>query len=292
MANKYNPSVMGSLDGRVALVTGGGTGIGLVIANAFAENGAKVYITGRRKEKLYEAAKVKVEGEGQIIALPMDVTCKESIKNAVKVVEEADGKLDILVNNAGIPGPTSSFINDRSSPKNKTLGTSLFEAETFEGWQGVFATNTAGPFFVSTAFLELLKVGALARPGETSSIINISSAAAHLRLSMNVFAYGATKVGVEHLTKTMATEFALQGIPVRVNAISPGVFVSELTAPAEVLAVLTQGPPTGALLPAPVKRAGRDEEIAMTAIYLASLAGGFTNGNVIVVDGGLASVNP
>ncbi|RDB19761.1 Gluconate 5-dehydrogenase [Hypsizygus marmoreus] len=282
-------STIGDLTGCIALVTGGGTGIGLIMARGLAANGAKVYITGRRREKLDEAIAAPIQGNGHLVALTMDVLSKDSINDAVQVVEQADGKLDILINNAGVVGPYSPSLIDRSAP---TLGTSLFTDHTFAEWDAAFASNTISPFFVTTAFLNLLQNGASARPGETSSVINITSCLAHTQLSEGYLAYCATKVALEHITKSLATEFALHHIPVRVNAIAPGTFPSAMTASRDVLAETMKLPTPGAFLPTPVLRPGREEELAMTAVYLASSAGGYTNGSVVLIDGGWASVNP
>ncbi|RDB18258.1 Rhamnolipids biosynthesis 3-oxoacyl-[acyl-carrier-protein] reductase [Hypsizygus marmoreus] len=310
MATDLRLSTIGDLNGRVALVTGGGTGIGFIMARALATNGAKVYITGRRREKLDEAAGKENTGTGYLVALSMDVLSKDSIKNAVQTIEEADGKLDILINkyaaylpfphlhlpllpahSAGVVGPFSAFLLNRS-PQTPSLGASLFADQTFEQWGDAFASNTIAPFFVTTAFLDLLQKGADARPGETSSVINISSSFAHTDLSMGVLAYGASKVAVEQITKSLATEFALHHIPVRVNAIAPGTFPSDMTGSRDALTEVAKRPIPGAFEPAPVLRPGREAELAFTTVYLASSAGGYTNGHVLVMDGGWGAVNP
>ncbi|KAF5383284.1 hypothetical protein D9615_004802 [Tricholomella constricta] len=109
---------------------------------------------------------------------------------------------------------------------------------------------------------------------------------------MNGFAYGITKVATEQLTRTLATEFALNNIPVRVNGIAPGTFATDMTAPSEYWAEAAKDPIPGSLLPAPVLRVGRESELVMTALYLASRGGGYTNGHTILMDGGWAAVNP
>ncbi|KDQ60424.1 hypothetical protein JAAARDRAFT_191803 [Jaapia argillacea MUCL 33604] len=282
------------LTGRVALVTGGGTGIGLKIARGLAANGAKVYISGRRTDVLDKVSVEQAQQGLTLIPLPMDVTNKTTIKDAVKTIKNEDGKLHILVNNAGGKGPISSFIVDQSAPErvdNETFGSALLDDQSFEGWKDVFALNVAAPFFVTSAFLGLLEAGARdLGTGETSSVINISSAMAYIKLSWNRLAYAATKAALSHLTQSMSTEFARQGIPIRVNAIAPGYFQSEMTGPAEELLVKSETAPIGILSPFPVKRAGREEELTLTVLALA--AGGFIMGQVIVLDGGLSAVNP
>ncbi|THU79296.1 NAD(P)-binding protein [Dendrothele bispora CBS 962.96] len=300
------------LTGKVALVTGGGTGVGLIIAKSFVEHGARVYITGRREEVLKKVAadvngsKSSPDEGGEIVPLQMDVTSKESIRNAVQFVNRMDGKLDVLVNNAGIANGTTTstffpFISDKSDPEHTNLGNSLFERSTFESWEEVLRTNTVAPFFVTMGFLELLEKGAksVGHPDqsgngrETSSVINISSAGASFKLSMNSFAYPtSSKAGINHLSQSMAIEFAVNKIPVRVNCIEPGIFPSELMGTRDELEKITKETLPGGFRPAPAQRPGKDEELGMAAVFLASSAGGFTNGIVMRVDGGLALVNP
>ncbi|KAG8716427.1 hypothetical protein FRC08_009497 [Ceratobasidium sp. 394] len=177
------------VSGRIALVTGGGTGIGRMIASALAANGAKVYIGGRRAEKVESTVEEyanKVPGE--IVSLELDATRKESINNAVKVISENDGKLDILFNNAAITGPVSMFFNNDFAPENKnseTLGSALFDNESPEEWGGLYMNNVASIFFVTTAFLGLLQKASDARGAWSASVINISSMSGLLKISQN-----------------------------------------------------------------------------------------------------------
>ncbi|KAF5335274.1 hypothetical protein D9758_016228 [Tetrapyrgos nigripes] len=279
------------LTGKTALVTGGGTGIGLMIAKAFCDHGAKVYITGRRLEVL-EATANRLNNE-RLVPLQMNIVNKDSIRNAVKVVDQNDGKLDILVNNAGILGQYFPYISDETAPEHEKMGDFLFEQGSFESWSEVLQTNTVAPYFVTMAFLTLLQRGAQSRPGETSSVISISSAGASMKLSNNNFTYPVSKAGTTYLSTLLATEFAIHKIPVRVNCIEPGIFPSELmSGTPEEIANLMQKPAPGAFSATPLLRAGKDEEIATMAVFLASSAGGFTTGAVMRIDGGLSLVNP
>ncbi|CAE6439634.1 unnamed protein product [Rhizoctonia solani] len=267
--------------GRVALVTGGGTGIGLMITQALAANGAKVYIGSRRGEKVEATAKeVSPKVAGQIVPIELDVTDKTSIKNAVKVISENDGKLDILVNNAGITGPVSMFLNDDSAPENRSpeaLGNALFENEKVEEWTGLYGNNVASIFFVTTAFLGLLSKASEARGAWSAG-----------------FAYNTAKTANIQLTKMFATEFALKNIPVRVNAIAPGVYPSEMTSqqgthtiPGKEASEIAQG-----LRPIPFQRSGNDIDMGGLALFLASPAGYYLHGQVITTDGGFTAVHP
>ncbi|SJL11674.1 related to tropinone reductase [Armillaria ostoyae] len=276
-----------SLSGRVGLITGGGTGIGFMIAKAFAANGAKVYITGRRLNVLEQAAASVTGVPGSIVPIQMDVTDEESVKTGAKHIEGIDGKLDILVNNAGF---AASLRDPEFTPK-KFAAEDPFEPETVQNWADLFALNTIAPFFVIRAFQSLLVKGASSRPQGTSSVINISSAAAKMNTSspMVSVAYSVTKAALDKLTLVLATSFAGRGIPIRVNALQPGLFASEMVPPELLEVIKTQLLP-GQVALIPARRHGSDAEMGMTALYLA--VSDYTNGAVLCVDGGISLVNP
>ncbi|CAE6432247.1 unnamed protein product [Rhizoctonia solani] len=288
------------VSGLVVLVTGGGTGIGLMIAKGLAANGAKVYIGGRRKDVVEKAAAEHGAGvSGKLVPISLDVTNKESIESAVKLISsENAGKLDALINNAGQAGPISKFFSDPNAPERKdteTLGTALFKNESFEGWSDLFSINVSSIFFISTAFLGLLEKASKAREAETggwsSSIINITSISGQMKKAQDHFAYNSSKAAGIHLTKMLSTELALHKIPIRVNAISPGPFPSEMTGmqgstfTADNVDLIAGGV-------VPSARGGLDNDIAGAALYLASPASYYVNGQVISVDGGFLAVNP
>jgi len=284
------------LEGRVALVTGGGTGIGWMIAEGLAVNGAKVYITGRRKEVLEQRVmsfEKENQGKGCLVPLVMDVTDKKSILAAQEVVSSKESKLHILVNNAGQTGPVSPFLEDTQGPEHKdpeTLGRAMFNNESFEAWADLYSINTFSLYFVSTAFLGLLAKGSADIPGYTSSIINITSISGNIKLAQNHFCYNSSKAAATHITKMMATELALKKIPVRVCAVAPGVYESEMTYDTitpDKVNVVGKG-----IIPVPENRPGTAQEMAGTVIYLVSPSGCYTNGQEIIIDGGYTSVNP
>lgn len=225
------------------------------------------------------------------IPIVMDVTDRDSILNAKKVIEDAEGVLHILVNNAGQVGPKSNFMEDEGAPERadpETLGMALFNNETHEQWTRLYEIDTFSVFFVTVAFLGLLAKGS---PNYSPVVINITSISGITKLSQRHFAYNSSKAATSHLTKMMATEFALKKIPVRVNAIAPGVFPSEMTKlkidSAEMVNSVSKP-----VIPVPAGRAGTPQEIAGTVIYLASPAGYYTNGQEIAIDGGYLAVNP
>ncbi|KAJ6557267.1 hypothetical protein DFH09DRAFT_541341 [Mycena vulgaris] len=285
------------LTGLVALVTGGGTGIGLMISQGLATAGAKVYITGRRKDVLDKVvtawnADTKT---GNMVAVQMDVTSRESIMSVKALIQQAEGKLHILVNNAGQVGPTSPFLQDAAAPERKdaeTLGQALFDNEAPSGWADVYAINTFSIFFVTTAFLGLLDKGTResTTPGFSSSVVNITSISGLIRLAQDHFGYNSSKAAASHLTKMLATELALKGVRVRVNAVAPGVYASEMTFD-EITAEMVDNVGKG-VMPVPAARSGTAQEMAGTVIYLVSPAGCYTNGQEIVIDGGYVAVNP
>ncbi|KAK0446575.1 uncharacterized protein EV420DRAFT_896729 [Desarmillaria tabescens] len=274
-----------SLSGRVGLVTGGGTGIGFMIAKAFAANGAKVYITGRRQDVLEQAATSVTGVPGSIIPIQMDATDEESVKAGAKHIEEIDGKLDILVNNAVFAGS----LRDPDFTTKKLAATDPFEPETVQNWADMFALNTIAPFFVVRTFQALLVKGARSRPQGTSSVINISSAAAKMDSTspLSSIAYNVTKAALNKLTLVLATNFAGRDIPIRVNALAPGAFASQLISP-EVLEAIKTEPMPGLVAPIPAKRQGNEAEMGVSTVYLA--VSDYTNGAILSIDGGLSLI--
>ncbi|KAI5986116.1 hypothetical protein EDD15DRAFT_2373434 [Pisolithus albus] len=311
--NDFTLQKLYDLNGLVALVTGGGTGIGLMIAQGLAANGARVYITGRRAEVLdrvvNEWSQKRDDSMGTSLIWPwsprsrwwsvllrvvMDVTNKESIQVVVDKLTSDEGKLNILVNNAGQSGPKSPELNKPTptSPKNADeLGKYLFAQESFEEWSSLYAINAFSTYFVTVAFLGLLEKGSRDKAGFSSSVINVTSISGLVKLAQRHFAYNSAKAAASHITKMLSTEFALKGIPVRVNAIAPGVYETEMTH--DVIdgqqATDAVGMP---VVSVPAKRPGSAVEMAGTAVYLASPAAGYMNGQEIVIDGGYVAVNP
>lgn len=282
-----------TMNGKVALVTGGGTGIGLIIAEGFANQGAKVYITGRRSNVLQKAAE-EYKGPGQLVPFTMDVTKPADIAAAVERVAQDDGKLNILVNNAAIVTP----LNDPNFSPNKMArfaeGKPSYDTETFEGFESIFKLNTSAPYFMTVAFIDLLTKGAQAGKGEgdeTSSVINISSGAVNFKVSPagGSVAYPLSKAALELLTVQLSASFARNQVPIRMNSISPGLFQSDF-APPEAWERLKMNPMPGLIEPVPLRRLGMPKEMAQTAVFLAT--NGYVNGMVIRVHGGLDLLNP
>ena len=253
---------MTRLSGKVALITGGGTGIGRAIALAFAREGASVALAGRRMEKLREAAREieKQGGEGK--AIECDVT---RAKDAVRAVREAVGRygrLNVLVNNAG------------------ALHVSTVEGISEEEWDRLMTVNVKGPFLVSRAALpEFRKCGG-------GAIINIGSVLGLVAMKDRA-AYCASKGGLTMLTKAMAIDHAQENV--RVNCICPAIVETEL-----VKSLFSKGAEGEALrkrriATIPLGRFGRPADVAEMAVFLASEESAWLTGAAIPLDGGLTA---
>ncbi|KAI1273515.1 NAD(P)-binding protein [Xylaria sp. FL0933] len=217
----------------VAVVTGGGTGVGLMIAQTLAANGAKVYITGRRADVLETSARVHGapdklgESGGEILPLVMDVTDKESIKNAVSRIEAKEGYLNVLVNNAGV-----WKSRPQASPADgpEAFGAAMFAEEIEGNWQQTFLTNTTSLYFVTAAFLPLLAKSVNSPTKQVGTVINNASVSGLMRMTQNSqYSYNASKASALHLTRQMASDLSHENINVRVNGLAIGYFPSEMT---------------------------------------------------------------
>jgi NAD(P)-dependent dehydrogenase (short-subunit alcohol dehydrogenase family) len=246
-----------SVQGRVALVTGGSAGIGRMIATGLAAAGARVYICARGAEKVAKAA---TEMDGNVIGLVGDVSSAEGIGALVAEIAKRESALHILVNNAGAltDAPIDAFSEDQ--------------------WDDVIDLNLKTPFFLMQKLLPLLRAGASAeRP---SNVINIGSVGALKIGPREVYSYQASKGAIHWLTKSLAKKLGRDNITV--NAIAPGFFESDMTVITDdAMRKMVEGM-------VPRGRTGSPEDMAGAAIYLASRAGAYVTGSVIPVEGGLA----
>ena len=253
-------STLFSLSGKVALVTGGSRGIGLMITEGLLRAGATVYISSRKKGTCNDIAQ-RLSSLGPCIALPADVSTIEGRTTLITELEQQSKPLNILVNNAG-----ASW-----GAPYETYPESAFEK--------LFALNVSAAFFLTRDLTPLLQQTAV--PADPARVINIGSMdGLHVPqlIKTGTFAYSASKAAVHHLTRTLAVELGPKHITV--NAIAPGFFESKMTA--EVL----KQHGDEIVDACPLGRIGQPEEMAGIAIYLASRAGAYTNGAVIQVDGG------
>ncbi|KAK5171238.1 uncharacterized protein LTR77_004382 [Saxophila tyrrhenica] len=290
--HQFDVNKLFGMQGRTAVVTGGGTGIGLMAAQALAANGGTVYITGRRKEALDNAVNSHHPDQrgGKIVALgPCDVTKKDDLQKIVEELQAKEKYIDLLVCNAGVAGTKAT--PDQEDAGN--LKQRLWEHETVEAWNQTYNIDVTSVYFTTVAFLPLLQSaiephGPLPRFG--ASVITISSMSGMMRDAQGHFSYNAAKAATVHLTKLMSKEF--QRAWIRVNSIAPGYFPSEMTDknkgsdekqksefPQEKIES------TGHV---PAMRPGSEEEMGMTVLYLAR--NGYVNGQIVAVDGGVLNV--
>lgn len=242
-----------SLEGKTAIVTGAGKGIGKAIALAVAEAGANLMLVARTEEDLIQVQKeINNERTDYTVA---DITSREQIQHAVEKTVKRFGKLDILVNNAG--------MNIRSS---------LMEA-TDDEWQKIMDTNAHSVFMFSQVAAKQMETG--------GSIINISSVGGERALKTGVI-YAASKAAIIQMTKVMAMEWGTKNI--RVNAIGPWYFKTPLTE--KILA--DEEYLNSILAVTPMKRVGELPEVASPVVFLASDAASYITGQTLFVDGGMS----
>ena len=256
-----------SIQGKVALVTGGSRGIGEMIAAGFLAKGAKVYISARKAEACHTTAeRLSAEYGGECIAIPANLSGVEGAEALAAALSEREERLDILVNNAGV-----------------SWGAPLDDFPEI-GWDKVMDTNVKGVFFLTQKLLPLLRESASAE--DPARVINVGSIDGIKTPVFETFSYGPSKAAVHHLTRVLAAHLVKQNI--LVNAIAPGPFPTYMLSTgvggggdteAVDWVALGKGNPRG--------RVGTPEDIAGLAIFLSSRAGAFTVGEVITCDGGI-----
>jgi NAD(P)-dependent dehydrogenase (short-subunit alcohol dehydrogenase family) len=249
-----------SVAGKVALVTGGSRGIGYMIARGFVENGVKTYISARKAEACDAAAK-ELSAYGTCISLPADIGKPGDIKRLAGEIAAREQKLHILVNNAGANWAEPIDVFSES------------------GWDKVVDTNLKAVFFLTRELLPQLKAAGTAV--DPARVINTGSIDGLHVPGLDTYAYSSSKAGVHHLTRVLARRLAPDNI--NVNAVAPGPFESKMMA--ETLR--TFGDAIKAACPR--GRIGEPEDMAGTAIFLASRASAYITGAVIPVDGGIAT---
>ena len=241
------------LSGHVAVVTGGGRGLGRAIAEGFARHGASLVLCGRNAETVDAAAKAM---GGDVLAVQADVSREEDVVRVRDAALERFGAVHVLVNNAGV-NPIYAGI----------------ERTSLADWQHIVDVNLTG------VFLCCKHIGSAMAAAGRGSIITVSSVAGHVGLRRSV-PYCATKGGAELLTKALALDWAPKGV--RVNCIAPGYFETDLTAGMRDNEALS----ARMLAATPLGRFGRDPDIVGAAVFLASPAGAYVTGHSLVVDGG------
>jgi meso-butanediol dehydrogenase/(S,S)-butanediol dehydrogenase/diacetyl reductase len=250
------------LVGKVALITGGGTGIGRAIALAFVREGAKVAVAGRRKEKLEETLREVEKLGGRGLAIVCDVARAKDGERAVKETAKAFGQLNVLVNNAGV------------------LHAATIERTSEDQWDNLMTINLKGPFLMCKAALpEFRKAGG-------GTIVNVGSVLGLVAMKDRA-AYCASKGGVALLTKAIALDHAHENV--RSNCICPSIVETELVQGLFAASEEGKALRRARIGSIPLGRMGRPEDVAEMAVFLASEESSWLTGAAVPLDGGLTA---
>ena len=271
MSSVLDVAKLFSVHGKVALVTGGGSGIGLMITKALVSNGCKVYIASRKINEITKVAQeLNMKHKDMCVAVQQELGTKKQASDLAAQMQilERSGKLDILVNNSGM-----------------SWGGTLENFDEESGWDKLMALNLKSVFYVTTSLLPMLTKAANGNT-DPSRVVNISSVLGSIntaespltRGGMGTWSYNASKAAVDSLTRTMATSLAQNYVTV--NAIAPGFFPSRMTK----FGIMKNGEILTKLQP--LKRLGCEQDMAGLILFLCSKAGAHVNGAVIPLDGG------
>ena len=248
------------LTGKVAVVTGGTRGIGLMMARGLLEAGARVYISSRKPDHC-DAARDELKEFGTVHAIPADLSTEAECLRLAAEVGRMEDQVHILVNNAGA-----------------TWGAPLQEFPE-SGWDKVLALNLKAPFFLTRAFLPLLEEAGT--EDDPARVVNVGSIDGIHVPPMHTYSYSASKAALHHMTRVLAKELGPRGITV--NAVAPGPFESKMmhsTLEAFGKEIAARSP---------LNRIGRPDDMAGVVVFLTSRAGSYITGAVIPVDGGIAT---
>jgi len=246
------------LTGKVAVVTGGTRGIGLMMARGLVQAGASVYVSSRKPEA-GQAVAEELSQYGPVTSVPADLSTEEECLRLAEVVGQSESRVHILVNNAGA-----------------AWGAPL-EQYPEAAWDKLVNLNLKAPFFLIRAFLPLLEAAATA--DDPARVINVGSIDGLQVPPMPTYAYSSTKAGLHQLTRVLARELGPRHITV--NAVAPGPFESKMMA----ATLAERGESIAAS--SPLGRIGRAEDMAGVAIYLSGRGGSYVTGAIIPVDGGI-----
>jgi len=254
----------GLLDGRIAVVTGGGSGIGRAIAQGYAKEGAQIAVLDINGDAAAQTAKSITTAGGKATSFALDVTARNKCREVAQQVEATVGRICILVNNAGI-NRRNAFTADAEA--------------VIKDWQDVLAVNLNGVFNVTHAFLGQLRAtkGRIVNIGSVQSFVHVRTP--------NSPAYTTSKHAVLGFTRALAAELGKDGV--RVNAIGPGLIETPLNEKVrannpELMKIFMDHTPLG--------RAGRPEDIVGPAIFLASDLAAYVTGSIVMADGGYRSI--
>ncbi|SFI71639.1 NAD(P)-dependent dehydrogenase, short-chain alcohol dehydrogenase family [Amycolatopsis sacchari] len=248
------------LSGKHALVTGGTRGIGSMIARGLLQAGARVVISSRKADACAEAQRLLSEF-GDVRAVSADLSRYDECRRLADLVQADSARLDILVNNAG------------------AMWREPLETFPPEGWDAVLDLNLKSPFWLVQALLPALRRAGTA--DDPARVINVGSIAGiHVAESPN-YSYASSKAGLHQLTRVLARELGPQHITV--NAVAPGPF------PSQMMAATLEAVGDTIAAKAPLRRLGRDDDMAGVAVFLASRAASYLTGTIVPVDGGIAT---
>ncbi len=256
-----------SVTGRRALVTGGATGLGRMIAEGLVRGGADVLIASRKGKDCRQVADALSEiGPGRAEGFAGDVGTEDGIRSLADQVRSRWDSLDILVNNAGISwgAPIDRFPHEQ--------------------WARVMGVNVASVFTLTRDLLDLLKAGG--RTGQPARVINIGSIMGTAPVAEGAYSYTMSKAAVHHMTRVLANEFAPHQITV--NALAPGPFPSKMTA----FATGTEDGAAKVAQNVPLGRIGQPSDAAGAVLFLCSQAGAYVSGAILPLDGGMSAAKP
>jgi NAD(P)-dependent dehydrogenase (short-subunit alcohol dehydrogenase family) len=258
LTDSEDPVDLFDLTGKVAVVTGGTRGIGMMITRGLLQAGASAYVSSRKPEA-GEAAAAELSAYGRVVSVPADLSSEEECLRLAAEVGRAEERVHILVNNAGA-----------------NWGAPLEEFPA-SGWDKVINLNLKAPFFLTRAFLPLLEAAGTA--DDPARVINIGSIDGLRVPELSTYSYASTKAGVHQLTRVLARELGPRHITV--NAVAPGPFESKMMA----ATLAAYGEEIAAA--SPLGRIGRPDDMAGVAVFLSGRGGSYVTGAVIPVDGGI-----
>lgn len=246
-----------SVKDKVVLVTGGTSGIGRMIAEGFVRRGARTYIASSSQERS-DATAAELAGDGHCVGLSADLAAADGPARLAEQLGRYEARLDVLINNAGTNAPCA------------------IESATIEDWDQVMEVNVRAAFFLVQQTLPLLR--AAASTETPARVINVGSIGGLHIPNWEAHSYGASKVAIHHLTRSLAKRLGKDLI--LVNAIAPGPFPSRMTD------TDAEGTKKAIETYVPINRPGRADDVEGATIFLASRAGAYVNGSTIALDGG------